>query len=465
VKRSGGRPRLVVTGDGEGIVSHAGSRLVADVADWTGLTAGFVTAMAPDGRARRHQPGRVLVDLAVMLVDGGDCISDLAALREQRPLFGQVASTATAWRALDAVDDAGLDQLRAARASARERAWAVAPPPRQLVVDIDASLVDAASEKEDAAPTFKHGFGFHPLLAWLDRPDAGGGEPLAGILRPGNAGSNTAADHIAVLDLALAQLPAAYRPDPARDWRTDPDAPRLLVRTDCAGATRGFVAALRARGVEYSIGYPVDEPVQEAILRLPAAAWTPALHTDAELREGADVAELTGLLNLSGWPAGSRVIVRRERPHPGAQLRFTDIDGYRFTALLTDTPARGPRAVAGQLAGLELRHRRHARVEDRIKTGKATGLDNLPCRGLAENKAWLELVLTAGDLLAHTRALTLTGPLQAAEPKALRYRLLHTAGRIVTTGRLTLLRLSRRWPWTVDLIEAFTRLRALPDPT
>lgn len=271
-----------------------------------------------------------------------------------------------------------------------------------LVIDVDATITIAHSEKENAAKTWKKAFGFHPLLTYLDRPDVSGGEALAGILRPGKAGANTAADHIDILATALAALPAHARPDP-----DDPDAPRVMVRTDAAGATHAFAAAVRGAGCGFSLGFSITADVQAAILAIPDDAWVPAYDLGGRPRKGAWVAEITGMLDLTKWPEGSRVIIRRERPHPGAQLRFTDTDGHRFTAFITDTEG-------GQLADLEARHRSHARVEDRIRCGKATGLRNLPCRGYAENKIWLELALTAADLLTWTQALCFTGDLARA---------------------------------------------------
>ena len=325
-----------------------------------------------------------------------------------------------------------------------------------LTIDIDATITIAHSEKENAARTWKKTFGFHPLLAYLDRPDVAGGEGLAGILRPGNAGSNTTADHVEILGLALAALPDYARPRP-----DDPDSPQLLIRTDSAGATYGFAAACRDAGCGFSLGFAVDEQVQQAIGALPEHAWTPAYDIGGAPREGAWVAELTGLLGLDKWPAGSRVIVRRERPHPGAQLRFTDTDGHRFTAFITDTAPGGPHR---QHADLEVRHRSHARVEDRIRCAKATGLRNLPCRGYEQNKVWLELALTAADLLTWTQALCLDGDLARCEPAALRYRLLHVAARLVRTARRWHLKIDKDWPWATHLATAFARLRAAPWP-
>lgn len=460
------RPVVTVTADGRGVASHAGSRLLADLADVTGVRQAFGEALGGLRRRRsRHDPGRVLVDLAVMLADGGEAISDLAVLRDQPELFGTVASTATAWRVLDGVDETVLARLRQARAVARERAWLaraelgqVLPAARAggrvlpgLVIDIDASLVACHSEKESAAATFKGGFGYHPVLAFLDNT----GEALAGLLRPGNAGSNTAADHITVTDLALAQIP-----DSERYGRP------ILVRADGAGATREWLAHLRGLrnqnlDVEFSVGFTMTRAVQAAIDALPKAAWTPAIETDGSVRDGADVAEITGFLDgltSAGWPDRMRVIVRRERPHPGAQLSlFDQRDGLRYQAFATDTPR-------GQLAHLEARHRAHARVEDRIRCGKDTGIGRFPSRLFALNAAWLELALTAIDLIAWTQHLLLDGDLATCEPKALRYRLLHTTARITRGQRRIHVRLAEHWTWARDLAAAFARLTLIPHP-
>lgn len=456
MKRNKRSRRVKVSADGTGLVSRSGVALLRELTVDTGLAAGWSVALADTYKAAPiHAPGRVLADLAVMIADGGDALAHLAALRDQDKLFGAVASDATAWRVLDRVDDAHLGRLQAVRTAARERAWAAGAGPdvaAGLVIDLDATITVAHSEKENAAKTWKKTFGFHPLLAYLDRPDVAGGEALAGLLRPGNAGSNTVADHITVLGMALAALPAQARPRPG-----EADSPRVLIRTDAAGATHGFAAAARAAGCQFSLGFAVDAEVQAAVLALPAEAWTPAYDLDGEPREGAWLAEVTDCLDLAKWPTGSRVIVRRERPHPGAQLRFTDADGHRFTAFLTDTPG-------GQLADLELRHRAHARVEDRIRTGKATGLRNLPCRAYPENRVWLELSLTAADLLTWAQALCFTGELARCEPATFRYRVCAVAGRLTRSARRTVLHLDRDWPWARHLAEAFTRLRAAPWP-
>jgi hypothetical protein len=437
--------RVEVTTDGVGVVGHAGAALLRELADRLGLTKALGWHQA--GGRRRHLDAAVLRDLAVMLADGGDCLSDLAALRDQPELFGPVASTPTAWRVVErlAQDPNGLARLRAARAHARARAWAAGAHPNVelLIVDADATLVLAHSDaKQGAAGSYKHSFGFHPLLAYLDRGHAPG-EPLAGLLRPGNAPAGGADDLIELVDLALAQLPAAAREQP------------VLVRSDSAGASTQLAWHLRDDQVGFSLGMPIDAHLREAILTQPEAAWTPAIDADGQPRDGAEVCELTGWLDLHTWPPGTRAICRREDAHPGAQLRFTDHDGHRFQVFLTDHPDP-------DLARLELRHRQRARVEDRIRAAKATGLQNLPFDRWRRNQVWLELVLAAQDLTVWTQALLLDGDLALAEPKTLRYRLLHTAGRIVRHARRVILRLQRSWPWATQLARAFARLRTLP---
>ena len=464
------RPRITVTTDGAGVVSHAGSRLLADLAEVTRLTGELGEVLATSGRRRAHDPGRVLVDMAVAVADGATTISDVAVLEHQPALFGPVASDSTCWRLLDRIDDESLAGIARARAAAREVAWAQhaethgQPFPLSavagrelagLVLDLDASLVVCHSEKEQAAPTYKGTFGYHPMLAFLDNT----GEFLAAELRRGNAGANTAADHITVLDAALAQIPEPHR------YGTP-----ILVRADTAGCTKAFLAHLRglaSSGVScgFSVGWAVNTREHDAIAALPTTVWADAIDADGGHRDGAGLAEITGLLpakTLADYPAGTRVIVRRERPHPGAQLDLIETrDGWRYTAFATDTPI----GVGGQLAFLDARHRAHARVEDRIRCAKDTGLDHFPSRRFAINTAWLAVVMLAVDLIAWAQTLLLDGHLAAAEPKTLRYRLLHVAARITRGQRRLWLGLQQSWPWARELAEAFTRLRALPVPT
>lgn len=433
--------RVKVTGDGKGVASHAGSLLLAELADRVGLTAGLSAAMTHTRRRRSaHDPGVVLSQLAVMLADGGDCLADIAVLRQQPELFGRVGSDPTVWRVLDSIHSLGLRNIAAARAEARARAWTAGAAPDEVVIDIDGTLLDAHSDKQDATPTYKRGFGFYPILAYLD----GTGEALAGLLRPGRAGSNNSADHLAVLDAALAQLPV--RPD-------DTD---IVVRVDTAGATHDFIDGCGERGVGFLVGLPVDAAVRDAFMLVQEEHWVPAIESDGTRRDGAWLVELTDLYEHH-WGDGVRVIARRERPHPGAQLTLFDTaEGFRHQVFITDRPD-------DDIAALELRHRHRAHVENRIRAAKDTGLRNLPCEDFVRNEAWLQLVLIAQDLHAWAQTLCFDGELAVAEPKKLRHRVWHAAAVIAHTGRQTIVRFQQSWPWTTDIVIAFQRLRvALP---
>jgi Transposase DDE domain group 1 len=455
VKNSARSTRVAVSADGRGLVSQAGAVLLWETMRVTGLGRGLSVSLER-WRAPRavHDPGKIVADLATVLALGGDCLADIAVLREQPDLAGPVASdpvVSRLFRSLAADGPRALAAIRAARAAARERAWALAGDAAPgsgdgglVTVDLDATIVIAHSEKEQASPTWKKTFGHHPMTAWADHGQAGNGEPLAIVLRAGNAGSNTAADHIEAARLAIAQLPRHLRR-------------RVLVRADSGGGTHEFLKWLtaRSRRLHYSVGMTITEAIAEAIGKVPADAWTPAYDGDGEVRQGAWVADITGLLDTGGWPAGMRVIVRKERPHPGAQLRFTDIDGHRFTAFATDTKR-------GQLADLELRHRRRARCEDRIRNAKDTGLRNLPLKGFAQNQLWCEIVALACELLAWTQMLALAGTARRWEPKRLRLRIFAVAGRLARSGRRLRLRLAGRWPWAGQITVAADRLQALP---
>jgi hypothetical protein len=446
-------PKITVSADGRGIVSQGGGVLLVQTLRLTGLDQGLSTALER-WRAPRavHDPGKIIADLAAALAMGGDCLADVAMLRAQPLLFGPVASDPVVSRlisALAAGAPRALKAIRAARAAARERAWKLAGESAPgaggglVTVDLDATIVTACSDKEQAAATWKKTWGFHPLASFADHGPDGAGEPLAIMLRPGNAGSNTAGDHIEATRLSLAQLPARLRR-------------RALIRTDCGGGTHEFLAWLASPGrrLAYSVGMTITDEIAEAILTLPDRVWEPAYDAGEQVRPGAWVAELTGMLDLSSWPPGMRLIVRRERPHPGAKLRFTDPGGHRFTCFATNTNG-------GQLADLELRHRRRARCEDRIRAAKDTGLRNLPLHGYAQNQVWCEIVAIACELTAWMQMLALTGPARRWEPKRLRLRLFSVAGRIVRSGRRLRLRLAAAWPWARQTAAAITRLQAL----
>ena len=451
-----------MTYDGVGVVAHAGSVATRLLGDRVGLTTGLSKAMARRHFNPGHDRGRVLADVAVMLADGGEAIADIDVLRHQCGVLGPVASPPTVWRALDEVTQGRLKKIATARARVRRHVWAQLPggvPASKvagtdlddlIVLDTDATIVISHSEKEQAAPTFKRTFGFHPLGVWCDNTS----EFLAAKLRAGNAGSNTAADHIEVLTEAITQIPAAHRKT-------------LLIRSDGAGASHQLLdwlteqGKVRGRSVEYSVGFAITEKIRDAIDLVPKKIWTPALDADGGVREGGDVAELTGLLDLAKWPDGMRVIVRRERPHPGAQLSlFEERDGWRYQAFVTNT-------TTGQLAFLEARHRAHARVEDRIRHAKDTGLGRFPSREFDINQVWLMLVQIAADLTAWTRLLALTGDakvLAACEPKALRYRFLHVPARLTHSARRRRLRIPKTWPWAAAIVAVFANIAAIPQP-
>jgi hypothetical protein len=446
-------PKIMVSADGTGLLSQAGGLLLTRALRVTGLDRGLEAALERWRPARAvHAPGKIVADLAVAVALGGDCLADVAMLRAQPELSGPVASDPVVSRLVTRLaGDApqALKAIRAARAAARQRAWDLAGDAAPgaggglVTVDIDATIVTSCSEKEQAMPTWKKTYGHHPLTVFADHGAEGSGEPLAFLLRAGNAGSNTAAEHIEAARLGLAQLPRRRRR-------------RVLIRADSGGGTQDFLAWVTAPGrrLAYSVGFTITDDVQQAILTLPDRVWEPAYDAGGQVRPGAWVAEITGMLDLAKWPAGMRVIVRKERPHPGAQLRFTDIDGHRFTAFATGTKG-------GQLADLELRHRRRARCEDRIRCAKDTGLRNLPLQGFAQNQVWCEIVAMACELLAWMAMLTLDGPARRWEPKRLRLRLFTCAGRLARGSRRLRLRLAASWPWAREITTAISRLQAL----
>jgi hypothetical protein len=469
---------LVVEVGGRGVVSHTGAVALRALADRSGLTAELSAATARRGFVPVHDRGRVLADLAVAIADGARVLSDVATLRDQGELFGPVASDPTLWRTLDAVDAHRRDRIAAARAKARRHVWDLVavrhgsiPAARvadadlgsTVVIRLDASLVIAHSDKEQATATFKRTWGHYPLTAWCDNT----GESLAVKLRAGCAGSNTVADHLEVLNAAIGQVPARYRRN-------------LLITCDGAGATKELlhhISSLTRPGwrVEYSVGFALGERARAAIGSVPASAWQHVLDGQGRARDvdEAAVVELTGLLReqpaalggdaLKAWPAGMRVIVRRERPHPGAQLSlFEEADGYRYQLFATNTVLQSGRL--GQIAFLEARHRAHARVEDNIRTGKNTGLGHLPSVSFEINQAWCLAAGMACDLLAWLRLLCLTGELAKAEPKTLRYRLLHVAARLVRGQRKRKIRIPPAWPWADQLRDALSTALTLPRP-
>jgi Transposase DDE domain group 1 len=494
VKATGWLRGLEVTADGTGVVSHAGLVLLRALADKTGLTAGLSKALV-SGRLLVHDRGRVLADLACAIADGAEVISDFRVIGDQRELFGQVASVPTCWRALNEIATGGsraLPRISAAVNAARRAAWAGIEArhgalPGVAIADkvlegvtclrLDATVVTCHSDKQGAEPNFK-GFGLHPLGCWCDNT----GEPLAAKLRPGSAGSNTTADHLTVLGEAIAALPPKFRR-------------RLMVTCDGAGASHGLIerldtlAARPGHQLVYSVGWELGERERTALHQVPEQAWQIAIGPGGEIREHraadacagrccghrrcwieeAHVTELTGLLRsgpaadqLDGWPATMRVFARRERPHPGAQLTlFEAEDGWRYSLWVTNLPAtvRGWRANP---AYIDAAHRVHARVEDCVRTGKDTGIGKFPSTSFALNQAWLAASLAAATLLAWLKLLAFDGDLAKAEPKTLRYRILHTTARLTRSGRHRYLKIAATWPWAPVIVTAWQRITALP---
>jgi hypothetical protein len=487
---------LEVTGDGTGIVSHAGVGLLRRLADKTGLTRGLSQALF-SGRVLGHDRGRVLADISCAIADGARAISDFRVLADQGEVFGQVASVPTAYRTLEEITRGGTrteQKLTAAINAARRHAWTQAVArhgklPGVRVADktlqgvtcirIDATVTSAHSDKALAEGNFK-GFGHHPLLGYCDNT---GGEPLGWMLRKGSAGSNTAADHIQIADASIAALPPA--------WRRN-----LMVTVDGAGFSHKLVehldklAARRGYTLVYSCGWELDAREKAAIGLVPEQAWQIAVDHCGEVRERraddacpdtgcghrvcwieeAHVTELTGLLRegpggdqLKGWPKTMRIFARRERPHPGAKLSlFEHEDGYRYQLWVTNLPAT-IKGWRGQNAYIDAAHRVHARVEDCIRTGKATGIGRFPSHDFKFNQAWLTAAMMAQILFAWLKLLALDGDLAKAEPKTLRYKVLHAAARLVRGGRRRRWKFPASWPWTEAITRAWQRIRALPD--
>jgi len=472
---------------GPGTVAHAGIVLPRLLADRVGLTAGLAAAVARAGFIPIRDRGRALADAASALAAGATCLSDIEAMTAQVDIFGATggASDSTLLRVLNELADRlngdGLPGRRLARATAaaRAKAWGrivarhgrlpavqvagveltrpgVDGPDRPvLVVRLDATLIEADSDKDGAAGTYKGGYGFHPLTAFCSNV----GDSLAVMLRPGNAGSFTAADHLLVLDAALAQVPA--------QWRTD-----VLVTIDGAGASHDVINHLtglntalthgrRGRRVEYTIGWPVDDRTQTGIEQLREPDWTVALTADGRPDPKAAVADLTGILRhgpggdlMAGWPPDQRIIVRRVPRPAGEQPTLGEHPDWRYGAFTTNTPT-------GQVQWLDARHRTQAHIEDKMKELKACGAENLPSIDWDRNSAWLQLAALACTLNAWLRHLALHGALAKAEPKALRYRLLGAPARHVIHARQRTLLIPPGWQWAPDLASGWERLQAL----
>src|ERR1022692_221118 len=445
---------LRVTAEADGLVGHAGAVLLRKLADQAGLTAALGPALARAGKSPLVDRGIALVSMAVAIVLGATSMNDIALLAHHAPVLGAEPSDTTVRRTLELAGPRTLDKAARVRARVRARVWSlIAATPAGfpwlavagkllagwLVIDLDATLITARSDKEGAAPTFKKGYGFHPLGAWL----ANTTESLAMLLRPGNAGSNTVADHIAVLAAAVRQIPAR--------WRS-----RLMVRAGGAGATHELIEhllslATRRRTVLFTAGWMITDADEQAIALLPAGAWQAAVDQDGAVQNGRHVAEITHLMSrAAGWPQGLRWIVRRTKPSRRQLKKLTAFEratGWRYAIVCTNIPATGIGGVPGSHHPqfTDVLHRSHATVEDRVRTSKAMGLRNLPSKNWTVNCGWVLASNIAADLSAWCRLLGLydQDDLKDAEPQTLRYRLWALPARLVRHARARILKISR----------------------
>ncbi|MGH3569610.1 MAG: IS1380 family transposase [Pseudonocardia sp.] len=460
---------LELVGDDDRLVGFAEALPIRLLAERTGLRAGLSTAMARRGFDPVYDRGQVLIDLALAQILGGEAISDFQGLRHLGPVTGPVASTSTVWRALAEVGELQLTRINAAVTGFRRHWWGLLAARAEgfpwltvagrvltgiTVVDLDASIVFAASDKENAAPTYKGGVGFTPNLATCDNTD----DMLAIDPRPGNATSNCATDNIALLDLAVSRLPGRYRR-------------RMLIRLDGAGFSHQLLEHIAAgggvqgRAWEFSVGWSCTDTEMDAIAALPTDAWTGGIDQHGEPITDTFVADLTGLLDLRRWQdkiPGLLIIIRDEPLHPRYRKRATDRErelGRRYQLIAVNT--RG-----GQLAWLDARHRSHVHVENDVKQAKSLGLNRWPSRQWAINVAWTQVVGLTANLLACFRHLALpAGELRDAAPKLLRYRLLHLPARLTRGQRKRWLHLREDWPWIDNVMNAWHAVKALPAPT
>jgi hypothetical protein len=466
---------LRVGADGKGMVGHSGAVLLRRLADRSGLITAL-TRVFPVGGSGWRDRSVVFVHLAISIALGARSVLEAEQLAlHQHRLFGPPASDSTIRRLLASLDDNAFAALARARAAVRRIVWtrlALRPGgfpwltvagkhlQRWVVVDIDATIITAASKKEGASSTFKKTYGFHPLAAWCANTQ----ECLAMLLRTGSAGSNTAADHITVLDQALAQIPGS-------------SSAKILVRVDGAGATHDLherVEELNTarRRVRFTTGWKITDADEAAIAQLPEHAWESSLKQDATLHDTdhSAIAELTGLNRRKGWLKGMRLIVRRVRPSGRHTENLTDLEkktGWKYSIIATNITKLWGVAGSHQAQWIDALHRHHAVVEDRVRTNKAMGLHNLPAKSWTTNRSWMLAANVAADLDAWLRLLALHDQdgLADAEPQTMRMRIYHQAGRLAHHARIRHLRLDASWPWATAFTLAWNRLTSLPQTT
>lgn len=449
--------KVRIEAGGTGAVGQVGLHALAAFADHLGVPRALSAQIPPPGeRLMVHDRGKVVVQAMVMLAGGGVCCADIEQLRANGRLFGDVCSDTTLWRTFNrSLDESTLAKVANAFAQVRRGVWgrsSVTNNREPVILDIDASVVDIhSSNKEQTAPAYNGQFGFHPMFCFADAT----GEALGAILRPGNAGANNIADHLAVLDTAIAQLPKSVAAGHHRGDDAGFVQRPVVVRTDSAGCTHGFLAGCRARNVGFMVVARRTDAIHSALLRLRVThpGWRPARTQSGEVRPGAAVIELTDLVELSAMPAGTRLIVRREPLHPGAQRSLFPSETYRYWGFYTDQD--------GDPVELDVMMRAHAHVEDHIRRLKACGLERFPFTRAAANQAWLAVVAMAADLVRWFQLLCLTGSLATAEPKTLRWRFFHTVARVIRHARGETLRLLDDWPDTPNILTAYQHIAAL----
>lgn len=447
---------VIVEPGGTGVVAHVGLHALGCFADRLGLGDALSARIPLSGeRLPVHDRGKVLVHTALMLAGGGESCADIEHLRLQADLFGSVPSDSTVFRTLHQLDATTRAGIAQAMAEMRTTVWsrsARTTGKDPVILDIDASLVEIHTDgKEQAAATYKGGFGFHPMFCFADAT----GEVLAGVLRPGNAGANTVADHLVVLDHAIAQLPppiaAGHRVGEGAELVQRP----VVVRADSAGCTEGFLAACRARNVTFFVTARSNPQVSAAIGDAVgvASVWEPALTQAGEPRHGASVCDLTSLITDHKLPVGTRLIVRREPLHPGAQRSLFPSLEFRYWGFYTD--------AQGSAVELDATMRAHAHVERHIQRLKDSGLCRMPFSDFEANANWMMTVAMSADLVRWFQLLCLDGDWVDARPKALRWGIFHAPGRLVHRSRQRVVRIIQGWPGTDALLNAYTRIALL----
>ena len=467
---------LTVTADGNGLVGHAGGILLRKLADRSGLTAALDAALTQKGTFPQLSRGVVLVSTAIAITMGATAMADIAVLGQLAPVLGPAPGSSTVRRTLNLATARTLTRIAQARARIRAHVWKQAEDAGGfpwleiagkiltgwLFLDMDGTLITAYSDKEGAAPTWKKGFGFHPLGAWC----ANTREALEMKLRPGNAGSNTFADHKEVLDGALKQVPARFRR-------------KILVRIDGAGASHDLVKHLLGMSsprkiLLFTCGWMITAADEAAIMQVPESAWKPGIAQDGTAEEDKDVTEITDLLGRAGnWPDGLRWIARRVRPSRRHLKNLTDYEkktGWKYSITCTNIPDSGIPGVPGSHHPqyIDVLHRDHATVETSgVETAKAMGLRNLPSKTWQVNCGWVLAANIAADLTAWARLLGFRDQpdLRDAEPDTLRYRIWHIPARLVRHARKRILKISPDWPWKDAFLTCWQRLCRLPAPS